>query len=61
MKYLLLAATMTACAPKLQVALWQDRAGMYVATMRCSASGQQEVAEVRSTSLLRPHTPTGVE
>ena len=62
MRFFLLAlAVLNGCGPKLQVALWQDRAGQYVATMRCSAGSQQEEAEVRSAARLVPHTPTEAE
>jgi len=57
-KALVVLAVLNGCGPRLQVALWQDRNGQYVATMHCQAGGKTEAAEVRSASLLKAHTPT---
>lgn len=47
------------CAPRLQVARWQDMAGTYAVTIRCSAYGRTVQAELATDASLtvRPPTP----
>lgn len=54
----LIAVACVGCAPRLQVARWQDLSGTYAATIRCSAYGQTVQAELATESTLTARPPT---
>lgn len=46
------------CAPRLQVARWQDLNGTYAVTIRCSAYGRTVQAELATDASLTVRNPT---
>lgn len=57
----LIAGSCAGCAPRLQIARWQDMTGAYAATIRCTAYGTTLQAELATDSTITARAPTPEE